>query len=72
MFKQVESMLCEILNLRQNASKISATIADNAALIRSLIVQAEDSRILAHMYVLCCKIHSLMFWISLTIRLYQH
>lgn len=47
-FEQIETMLTEIVNLQQNASKMSATVADNAASIRSLIVQAEDARILMY------------------------
>ena len=50
-FEEVETILTQIKNFQQNASKMSATLADNAGLLRSLIVQAEDARIIGHRLV---------------------
>ena len=51
MFEEAETILSQIKNLQENASRMSATIADNAGLVRSLIVQAEDARIIGQMLV---------------------
>lgn len=44
--------MAEVENLQQNSTKMSATVANNAAVVRSLVVQAEDARIIGHMQVL--------------------
>lgn len=48
-FQQVETMMAEVENLQQNSTKMSAIIANSAAVVRSLVVQAEDARIIGHM-----------------------
>lgn len=48
-FDQVESMMAEVENFQQNSTKMSATVANSAAVVRSLVVQAEDARIIGHM-----------------------
>ncbi|BES93022.1 Bardet-Biedl syndrome 2 protein homolog [Nesidiocoris tenuis] len=45
-FSSLKDQLSKIEELQQNSAKITATIADTANLIRGLIVQAEDSRLL--------------------------
>ncbi|KAL1454875.1 hypothetical protein WDU94_009006 [Cyamophila willieti] len=48
-FEQIESRMNNMQELEQNSSKITSYVANNARTIRSLTVQAEDSRLLGNM-----------------------
>lgn len=49
-FAEIQDGLIKVEELRQNSTRMTASMADTANLARSLIVQAEDSRLLMHMY----------------------
>uniref|UniRef100_A0A8D9F590 Bardet-Biedl syndrome 2 protein n=1 Tax=Cacopsylla melanoneura TaxID=428564 RepID=A0A8D9F590_9HEMI len=48
-FEQIETRMNNMQELEQNSSKITSYVANNARTIRSLTVQAEDSRLLGNM-----------------------
>ncbi|RZF34924.1 hypothetical protein LSTR_LSTR011418 [Laodelphax striatellus] len=45
-FDQLKDCLNRVAELQQNATKMAASVADSSNLIRSLVVQAEDARLL--------------------------
>ncbi|XP_039274908.1 Bardet-Biedl syndrome 2 protein homolog [Nilaparvata lugens] len=45
-FDQLKDSLNRVAELQQNATKMAASVADSSNLIRSLVVQAEDARLL--------------------------
>ncbi|KAL1131419.1 hypothetical protein AAG570_011036 [Ranatra chinensis] len=49
LFTEVEENLNRLEELKSNATRMAAAVADTANLIRSLIVRAEDARLLGHM-----------------------
>lgn len=50
-YLNLRDQLNKVEELQQNAAKMSANVADTANIVRGLIVQAEDSRLLQYMLV---------------------
>ncbi|XP_054272128.1 Bardet-Biedl syndrome 2 protein homolog [Macrosteles quadrilineatus] len=48
-FSQIAECLNRVADIQQNATKMAAGVADSSSIIRSLIVQAEDLRLLQQM-----------------------
>ncbi|XP_046671284.1 Bardet-Biedl syndrome 2 protein homolog [Homalodisca vitripennis] len=48
-FSKISDCLGQVADLQQNATKMAANVADSSNIIRSLIVQAEDLRLLQQM-----------------------
>lgn len=46
---RISDCLNQVTDLQQNATKMAASVADSSNIIRSLIVQAEDHRLLQQM-----------------------
>lgn len=46
---RISDCLSQVTDLQQNATKMAASVADSSNIIRSLIVQAEDHRLLQQM-----------------------
>lgn len=46
---RISDCLNQVTDLQQNATKMAASVADSSNIIRSLIVQAEDLRLLQQM-----------------------